>query len=891
MVSLRKRNGKGYVALELVAVASVIALLLAMGFMLYRSMRLAARVSVAESNLKQISTGMELYFRKFNSYPPQGSDLTVELAPFVESPDVFHNPLLEEDNPGETVNKLYMQPSLEDLDSPDNYVTAMIADNGRTSVILKTGHKVERHDDIHFDPGAPGEDLVTILDPPQDEEPGDGDGDQDDGDDDDDGDDADDPAPPDDPGVNASPDDYTEEMPAGVVTPKDCFEAEFQVLVADLTWGANGPEVPITVAATYHSKDPNRHRNRHRHRVQSNNGHGNNDDHDDEDNPGQGGGNHGADDDYDDDGYDDDENGGGSGEGPCRLDLFGGQDVDGGETETHLVRSEESFTLEATASYGSWSVTHSSDGSIAQVLTLRNGDLPAQFDPYQNALPLGEALGALIDAATGTVTIGDNQVLYLFELGCDTPGQPGFDFQDLVIVVTLREPADTTECEDAEGAEEEDDDGFEFDDGEVETKMCSDIRIDAIGSQFGYADGTLVDIAAAAKIGDEEWMDLYGGQPVNGGESYSRASVPAGTTIIVKGEIIGSYERWLWSHYGYPLAYTSNAGSGQVLTLRRGDVPERFEPGYPYQAAVGDLLEPYVDPDTGAVTIAENEALYLWDFNPLHTNTGIDFQDLIILATAVAAEVECEGEDEGDGETDPPADPARPVLVLSPDGLETDNPSFSLQLANTATEEKDVAGNVQVNVQVIEGDQYVQDINCTAAVGTIAAGQTLAFPVSLDMRSAWTTAYDQQVRLRVTILNEDNWPEQNENKSIVVTINGPEAPLPVLELTPGNIRTQGRQESFKIENTAPAGADAKNVCVSVSVLSGSQYVDRVSYNASIGTIRGGRDKYFSVKVYTKSQPWRRASSGTEICLRIQITGESNNPDENVGKTALYTVYK
>ncbi len=133
-----RRRITGSAAVELIAVVAVIALLLAMGFMLYRSVRLSARVVVAEQNLKQVSTGMEHYFREYNSYPPQGSDLTAELAPFVEDPSVFANPLREEDSLGETINVLYRQPTVEELDSPDTYVTAMVADNGRTIVLLET---------------------------------------------------------------------------------------------------------------------------------------------------------------------------------------------------------------------------------------------------------------------------------------------------------------------------------------------------------------------------------------------------------------------------------------------------------------------------------------------------------------------------------------------------------------------------------------------------------------------------------------------------------------------------------------------------------------------------------------------------------------------------------
>jgi len=72
----------------------------------------------------------------------------------------------EEDYPGETLNALYVQPTLDELDSPHHYVTAMVASNGKTAIILKTGHKIERHDNLHFIPEDLNDALAAILDPP-----------------------------------------------------------------------------------------------------------------------------------------------------------------------------------------------------------------------------------------------------------------------------------------------------------------------------------------------------------------------------------------------------------------------------------------------------------------------------------------------------------------------------------------------------------------------------------------------------------------------------------------------------------------------------------------------------------------------------------------------------
>ena len=166
MRTLRTRSKGGFSMVEVICTLSAIALLLSMGFALCRGMRAAARVSCAENRLRQISTGMELYFRKHNSYPPQGSDLVAELAPFVESPEVFANPMLDEAEPGATVNALYVQPTLGELDGADHYITAMVNGNGKTVLILKTGHKVERRDDLRFIPSVLTDALAAILNPP-----------------------------------------------------------------------------------------------------------------------------------------------------------------------------------------------------------------------------------------------------------------------------------------------------------------------------------------------------------------------------------------------------------------------------------------------------------------------------------------------------------------------------------------------------------------------------------------------------------------------------------------------------------------------------------------------------------------------------------------------------
>jgi len=135
---------KAFTQSEIAAVIGILAVLIALVLPTVIRMRGEARVCQAESRLKQISSALELFFLTHKSYPPTGSELSTVLAPFVDSPTVFENPLAAENHPGETISSLYRAPRLGELDSPNNYLTAMISGDGSIFVVLKTGHIVER---------------------------------------------------------------------------------------------------------------------------------------------------------------------------------------------------------------------------------------------------------------------------------------------------------------------------------------------------------------------------------------------------------------------------------------------------------------------------------------------------------------------------------------------------------------------------------------------------------------------------------------------------------------------------------------------------------------------------------------------------------------------------
>ena len=149
--SLRHR-GRGFVPLEMLAVVCIIGILLGLGVVVVNSARRQAHLAQGEGRLKHVALALDLYYRHKGRYPPAGSDLSDALGPFVQNPEVFENPLKDEATPGETVSSMYHEPTLQELDAPENYLTAMTGDDGKTIVILKTLGKIDTTADGHYNP-------------------------------------------------------------------------------------------------------------------------------------------------------------------------------------------------------------------------------------------------------------------------------------------------------------------------------------------------------------------------------------------------------------------------------------------------------------------------------------------------------------------------------------------------------------------------------------------------------------------------------------------------------------------------------------------------------------------------------------------------------------------
>lgn len=124
----------------------------------------------------------------------------------------------------------------------------------------------------------------------------------------------------------------------------------------------------------------------------------------------------------------------------------------GFQTNISVAPGTELATDGASTTGGSCSpnISASSDSNSNRVLTLRNGDSVPDYTPYGNQLPISTITQGYIDT-NQRVSIADNQVIFLFELGSGSPGDASYDFQDIVIIATITPTSTTTVSPDSGG--------------------------------------------------------------------------------------------------------------------------------------------------------------------------------------------------------------------------------------------------------------------------------------------------------------------------------------------------------------------------------------------------------------------------------------------------------
>ena len=88
---------------------------------------------------------------------------------------------------------------------------------------------------------------------------------------------------------------------------------------------------------------------------------------------------------------------------------------------------------------GSVYLQRNSHEESPSVKVLRDGDPVPDISGFENQTDAVEFVRNYIDPATNTMTMDENQSIYLFELGTTRLTSSAADFQDLVVLVTLGE--------------------------------------------------------------------------------------------------------------------------------------------------------------------------------------------------------------------------------------------------------------------------------------------------------------------------------------------------------------------------------------------------------------------------------------------------------------------
>ena len=99
-----------------------------------------------------------------------------------------------------------------------------------------------------------------------------------------------------------------------------------------------------------------------------------------------------------------------------------------------------------------WQIHRTIDGSNSEspyVIVLRDDDDVPDIEGFLDQGNVVEFIQDYIDSETNTISLDENQVIFLFELGVTNLSSPAADFQDLVVLCTLaNDPADFSEEDD-----------------------------------------------------------------------------------------------------------------------------------------------------------------------------------------------------------------------------------------------------------------------------------------------------------------------------------------------------------------------------------------------------------------------------------------------------------
>ena len=116
-----------------------------------------------------------------------------------------------------------------------------------------------------------------------------------------------------------------------------------------------------------------------------------------------------------------------------------------------------------------------------------------------------------------------------------------------------------------------------------------------------------------------------------------------------------------------------------------------------------------------------------------------------------------------------------PSLSLDPDDAEVKTGesliNHSIRVSNSGGEPKDWAKNVELEVSVVKGEEYLTQILYDPVIGNIEAGGVREFSLTVELNENWSNASDrEEVKLKIEVTREDNWPEHNIGRKAHFTI-------------------------------------------------------------------------------------------------------------------------
>ncbi len=307
--------------------------------------------------------------------------------------------------------------------------------------------------------------------------------------------------------------------------------------------------------------------------------------------------------------------------------LFSGNQVYGGEQYQRQITAGTTIAVKGRASYGSWAREYESTRDHRQVLVLLRGDTPPQFAPFDNQPEIRTFCQSVIDGATGRINIESHQALLLFELGTTNMQSPAADFQDLVLLVDF---AEITRGGSGEPGTNLPANGHYalVNAGNLITvhEDCS-LGVRVLGTSLKKANGQDVSISLKIRVNDN-WSNINGGQKVKAGDLY-RQLISAGSTIALQAR----------SYNGNNSAsYHSADGTGHVLTVLKGEVPDRFASSPP--PFFKNYMAKVMDSGTRTATVGANQVLLMYELGYEDaSNPSAGFQDIVLVLTFTPQEL------------------------------------------------------------------------------------------------------------------------------------------------------------------------------------------------------------------------------------------------------------